>query len=99
VVAALNRAARKQGARLVVFNGVPEYWDKNQSNALLTEVAHTNAIPYLDLVPPMKDYAQRTGEYVFGCSENGGHGHWSRVGHAQAATLMYKFLQSNGLLP
>jgi hypothetical protein len=35
---------------------------------------------------------------MFGCQGNGGDGHWSRAGHAQAAALVSGFLQSHGLL-
>ena len=95
----LNRATQASGARLVIFNGSRAYWDKAQPDALLTEVARANDVPYFDLMPRLQDYAARTGEYVFGCAENGGFGHWSRAAHAQGAALMYEFLRQSRLLP
>ena len=83
---------------MVLFNGSREDWDCNQPNTLLAEVARTDGIPYLDLTTPMEHFGRRTNTLIFGCPENGGGGHWSRAGHAEAAALIGDFLQAHGLV-
>ncbi len=95
----LNRATQATGARLVIFNGTRALWDKTQPDALLSEVARASNIPYRDLMPLLHERVSPSGEYIFGCAENGGFGHWSRAAHAQGAALMYEFLLSSDLLP
>lgn len=45
-----------------------------------------NGVPVLNLVPPLRDYAQRTGKYLHGFATPGA-GHYNADGHAQAAAL------------
>ncbi len=94
----LNREVGAQGARLVVFNG---NWHPfgDEADSWLADITRSAGIPYMDLLPPLKDNSQRSGEYLYGCPENAGLGHWSRFGHAQAAKLMYDYLEANGLVP
>jgi len=96
----LDYVVHNNGARLVVFNiDDISIAGSDQPNKLLTEVTKSQGIPYYDLSPDFDKYRQSTGEYIFGCAENNGEGHWSQAGHAQAAKLMFEFLLSQLLLP
>ncbi len=101
MIVELAQAVEDSDARLAMFNGTGDFiWnDPVQPGTLLAEVAASEGILYKDLAPLLEDYAVHTSEYVSGCVENDGVGHWSRVGHIQAATLMNEFLLESGVLP
>ena len=100
---ALASRTVKDGAPLVVFNGLPDYtWGlKNQPDRLLREVATEDPrLTYRDLVGPLGRFTAATQRRAYGCEalDDIHAGHWSREGHAEVARLIEETLLEAGLI-
>ena len=105
----LNRAVADDGAVFAVVNGTTRIqvhpdeiarvaakhpdWNLDGPQRFLLESAATEGFAYHDLVPEFRREAASTGQYLHGCPENSGEGHWNERGHQLAAQLIAKFLE------
>lgn len=105
----LHRAAAAEGAKLVVINGTTRIqvhpdeiarvaaahpdWNLDGPQRFLLETAAEVGFAYHDLVPEFRREAAARGEYLHGCPENSGEGHWNEHGHQLAAQSIAKFLE------
>ena len=73
-------------------------FDYEQPDRILLELAEKNGIAFLALMPALRKYHAKTGQYLhgFGGSRNG---HWNETGHRIAAELTYQFLKERHMVP
>jgi hypothetical protein len=72
-------------------------FDYEQPDRILENLAQKNGISFLKLMPALREYHARTGQYVHGFG--GSHeGHWNQEGHRIAAKLTFRFLKDRHML-
>jgi len=68
-------------------------WNLDGPQRFLLETAAEDGFAYHDLVAEFRREAAARGEYLHGCPENSGEGHWNERGHQLAAQSIAKFLE------
>lgn len=74
-------------------------FDFEQPDTFLEKFSQRNEIMFLGLMPVLKEYYHKTGNYLHGFGSTLGRGHWNENGHKVAAETIFKFLQKQSLVP
>jgi hypothetical protein len=72
--------------------------DYEQPDRILEEFAIEHNVPFLKLMPALRDHHLKTGQYLHGFGSSRG-GHWNQVGHRVAAELTFQFLKERHMVP
>jgi hypothetical protein len=72
--------------------------DLEQPDRLLEEFASEHGVHFLKLMPALREYHARTGQYLHGFGSIH-KGHWNQTGHQVAAELTFQFLKDQHMVP
>ncbi len=64
-------------------------WDLEKPNRLIVEFSKKNQIAYLDLLPPLREYVNKSNELPYYKYD----GHWNKKGHEIVSEMLYKKLE------
>jgi hypothetical protein len=66
--------------------------DLGYPNRRITTYCSSHAIPAIDLMPELAEYAEKNGIYLHGFGSDIGNGHWNQTGHKVAGEIIGKRL-------
>jgi hypothetical protein len=66
--------------------------DYEQPDGILEKFAIEHGVPFLKLMPALRDHHLKTGQYLHGFGSSRG-GHWNQAGHRVAAEVTFQFIK------
>jgi hypothetical protein len=72
--------------------------DYEQPDRILEEFASEHGVAFLKLMPALRDYHIKSGQYLHGFGSSHA-GHWNQAGHRLAAELTFQFLKGQHMVP